>query len=174
MPPDMFEQRLQLLQAARCNVLPFSEGVERLYAGTLPHRSVVLTFDDGYHDFVAAADPLLKKYGIPSTVYLPTLHCGRRAPVFSPCAAYILWKARGSLVPVPFIRDEPLDLRSVDGRASALAAVKFVAKRDKLTLDGKQRLLRDLADRLQVDFDAILAKRVLQIMDAEDATRLAR
>jgi peptidoglycan/xylan/chitin deacetylase (PgdA/CDA1 family) len=174
MPPEMFEQRLQLLQAARCNVLPFSEGVERLYAGTLPQRSVVLTFDDGYHDFVAAAHPLLKKYGMPSTVYLPTLHCGRRAPVFSPAIAYILWKARESRTAVPFIGNEPLDLRSGAERAAAVAAVKAVARRDNLTLDGKQRLLRDLADALQVDFDAILAKRVLQIMDAEDATRLAR
>ena len=174
MPPEMFEGRLRILQSMRCAVLPFAEGVERLYSGTLPDRSVVITFDDGYHDFVAAAHPLLRKYGMPSTVYLPTLHCGRRAPVFRPCASYLLWKARGKRVTAPMIQDEPLDLRSEPGRAAALAAVKAVAAREKLSLDGKQQLLRDLAARLQVDFDAILAKRLLQIMDAEDATRVAQ
>ena len=174
MPPEMFEERLLLLRSMRCAVLPFAEGVARLYAGTLPDRSVVITFDDGYHDFVAAAHPLLKKYSMPSTVYLPTLHCGRRAPVFSPCAAYILWKARGTSTTVPAIQDEPLDLRSEAGRVAALAAVKAVATRDKLSLDGKQRLLRALAEGLGVDFDAIVVKRLMQIMDAEDATRLAK
>ena len=174
MPPDMFEERLRLLQSMRCTVLPFSEGVERLYAGTLPDRSVVITFDDGYHDFVAAAHPLLRKYGMPSTVYLPTLHCGRRAPIFKPCASYILWKARGRRATLPMIHEATLDLTSEAGRAAALAAVQAVAVREKLSLDGKQRLLRSLAEGVQVDYDAIVAKRVLQIMDAEDATRLAR
>lgn len=174
MPPDMFEQRLRLLRSMRCAVLPLAEAIERLYSGTLPARSVALTFDDGYHDFVAAAHPLLKQYGVPSTVYLPTLHCGRRAPVFTIGASYILWKARGTRIPVPRVQEEPLDLRSAAGRDDALAAVKEVARRDKLSLDGKQHLLRELAERLHVDFEAIVAKRLLQIMDPEDAARLAQ
>jgi peptidoglycan/xylan/chitin deacetylase (PgdA/CDA1 family) len=174
MPPDMLEQRLKALQSMRCAVLPLAEGVERLYAGTLPERSVVVTFDDGYHDFVAAAHPLLKKYAVPSTVYLPTLHCGDRAPIFSLCASYMLWKARGNRIPAPDFQGEPLDLRSAAGRDAALAAINDIVKRDKLSHDGQQRLLRQLADRLQLDYDGIVAKRLLQIMDPEDATRLAQ
>ena len=173
MPPDLLEQRLRLLQSMRCAVLSLAEGVERLYSGTLPERSVVVTFDDGYHDFVAAAYPLLKKYGIASTVYLPTLHCGDRAPIFSLCASYMLWNKRGLRVAVPAIDPNPWDLRSVNGREAALASVNLVARREKLTHDGQQQLLRMLADRLQVDFDSIVARRLLQIMNPEDATRLA-
>lgn len=173
MPPDLLEQRLRLLQAMKCAVLSLAEGVERLYAGTLPDRSVVVTFDDGYHDFVAAAHPLMKKYDIPATVYLPTLHCGDRAPIFSLCVSYMLWKARGHRLDAPEIHATPLDLRSAGGRETALAAVNAVVKRDRLSHDGQQALLQQLADRLQVDFDAIVQKRLLQIMDPEDATRLA-
>ncbi len=173
MPPAGLEQRLRLLQTMKCNVLPLAEGVERLYAGTLPDRSVVVTFDDGYHDFVAAAHPLLKKYGVPSTVYLPTLHCGDRAPIFSLCASYMLWKARGQRVSAPEIQAEPLELKSPAGREAALAAVNAVVKRDALSHEGQQTLLRVLATRLRVDYDAIVARRLLQIMDPADATRLA-
>jgi peptidoglycan/xylan/chitin deacetylase (PgdA/CDA1 family) len=173
MPPELLEQRLRSLQAMRCSVLPLSEGIERLYAGTLPDRSVVVTFDDGYHDFVEAAHPLLKQYNVPATVYLPTLHCGDRAPIFSLCASYILWKARGARVSVPEIDPDPIDLRSAGGREHALAAVNTVARHDQLTHEGQQRLLRTLAERLEIDFDAIVQKRLLQIMDPEDATRLA-
>ena len=173
-PPELLEQRLRLLQSMRCTLLPLGEGLERLYAGTLPERSVAVTFDDGYHDFVAVAHPLLKQYGVPSTVYLPTLHSGRRAPIFNVAASYILWKARAAVFPATQIQDEPFDLRSPAGRDAALAAVKEAARRDKLSLDGKQRLLRQLGENVEVDYDAIVAQRLLQIMDGEDATRLSR
>lgn len=35
-------------------------------------RTVVLTFDDGYRDFYDSAWPILKLYGFPATVFLPT------------------------------------------------------------------------------------------------------
>lgn len=173
MPPQLFEQRLRLLRATRCSVLSLAEGVERLYAGTLPDRSVVVTFDDGYHDFVAAAQPLLKTYGIPATVYLPTLHCGDRAPTFPLCASYMLWKARGtSRVFIPEIQAQPFDLRLAAGRQVALSAINGMSKRNKLSHRDQQQLLRRTAVRLNVDFDAILAKRLLQIMEPSDVARL--
>ena len=38
----------------------------------LPPRTVVVTFDDGYLDHLAVAAPILRKYGIPATFFLPT------------------------------------------------------------------------------------------------------
>ena len=48
MPRHDFQRRLEMLRASRCALLPLGEAVQRLYAGTLPPRSVVMTFDDGY------------------------------------------------------------------------------------------------------------------------------
>jgi len=44
---------------------------------TLPMKTVVLTFDDGYQDFYTAAAPCLQRYRFPATVFLPTRYCGQ-------------------------------------------------------------------------------------------------
>ncbi len=53
-------------------VLPLVEAVARLSAGTLPSRSVSITFDDGYRDNHALALPILEKYGATATFFVAT------------------------------------------------------------------------------------------------------
>ena len=45
----------------------------------MPGRTVVLTFDDAYRDFVTAAWPLLRRYGFMATVFVAADHVGGRA-----------------------------------------------------------------------------------------------
>jgi peptidoglycan/xylan/chitin deacetylase (PgdA/CDA1 family) len=40
----------------------------------LPPRAVLVTFDDGYYDFEEQAWPLLKRYKIPATLFVPTAY----------------------------------------------------------------------------------------------------
>lgn len=58
--------------AAWCNVLPLDEAAGRLRAGTLPSRSLVITFDDGYRDNHDVALPILRRHGLPATFFVAT------------------------------------------------------------------------------------------------------
>jgi peptidoglycan/xylan/chitin deacetylase (PgdA/CDA1 family) len=57
---------------ARFTLLPLREAVDRLYAGTLPRAALSVTFDDGYADNLAVAAPLLRKHGVPATLFVAT------------------------------------------------------------------------------------------------------
>jgi peptidoglycan/xylan/chitin deacetylase (PgdA/CDA1 family) len=62
---------------------------------TLPPRSFVVTFDDGYENFYTAARPILHELKIPATVFLATSYVNSPAPF-----PFDDWGAAGSsLVP---------------------------------------------------------------------------
>ena len=63
-----FEKQLQYLQR-NASILPLSEAVTRLQDGSLPPRSVSITFDDGYEDNYIYAFPLLKKFGFSAVIF---------------------------------------------------------------------------------------------------------
>src|SRR5580658_2818111 len=45
MPAELLGQRLEVLRAMRCSLLPLGEALTRLRSRDLPPRSVALTFD---------------------------------------------------------------------------------------------------------------------------------
>lgn len=54
------------------NILDFNDAILKLKAGKLPSRSVVITFDDGYHDNFDVAFPILSSLDIPATFFIAT------------------------------------------------------------------------------------------------------
>jgi peptidoglycan/xylan/chitin deacetylase (PgdA/CDA1 family) len=75
--PDRFEAQMAEVAQNRSAVdLPHAIG----HLSTWTIRSgIALTFDDGYQDFLMNAAPILKHYGLPATVFVPTGLLGENA-----------------------------------------------------------------------------------------------
>ncbi|NUQ66102.1 MAG: polysaccharide deacetylase family protein [Pirellulales bacterium] len=70
--PRAFEEQMRHL-AGRCHVVSLSEVLAACRGATaLPPRSVLITFDDAYRDFAEHAWPILRKYGLPAVLFVPT------------------------------------------------------------------------------------------------------
>lgn len=71
--PAEFALQLEHLRREGFEGLSFGELCERRRVGrAVPARSVVLTFDDGYADFLEQAMPAMIEYGFPATVFITT------------------------------------------------------------------------------------------------------
>jgi peptidoglycan/xylan/chitin deacetylase (PgdA/CDA1 family) len=170
-----FEGRMKLLKEGGYNVLNLREGVRRLCEGSLEPRTVVITFDDGLHDFHAQALSVLLRFGFPATVYLTTFYCDFNRPVFPVFCSYLLWKAgaKAALGAELVGVQEPLDFASEAGRAAVLAAINSRALELKWTAAEKDEVALDLAHKLDVDFETIRAKRILHLMTPSEVSQCA-
>jgi len=176
MNQDTLRARLAFLKRNRYAVLPLGEALERLRAQTLPARSVALTFDDGGYDFYRQAHPLLQEYGLPATVYLTTYYALCERPVFNLICSYMLWKRRGEVI--ADAREAglqgPLDLRTELGRHRVVRGLNDLAEREEMTGLQKDDLAARLAHFLGIDYAALKAKRILQLMNAREVREVAR
>jgi len=66
--PEAFEAQIKYLYDNEWKSYTMSEAMAQ--KNSLPIKSVVITFDDGYRDNLTNALPILKKYGFKATIYL--------------------------------------------------------------------------------------------------------
>lgn len=173
--PQKLEQRFEYLKKEHYSVLSLAEGLQRLRSGTLPARSVTLTFDDGTYDFFRQAYPLLKHYGFPATVYQTTYYASIERPIFNLICSYMLWQRRGTLVSggKDLGLDDPMDLRTNSSRVAIVGALVEASKRENRTGLQKDELAAQLARILKVDYDNLKAKRIVQLMNGRELQEIA-
>lgn len=68
---ELFGRQLDIIKRF-FNVLPLSEAIMRADNGTLPARTVCITFDDGYADNFTVALPMLKERNLRATFFVTT------------------------------------------------------------------------------------------------------
>ena len=175
MPPEMFRARLETIAKSGCAVLPLDEAITRLYANELPDRSVAITFDDGNFDFQQSAFPLLKEFDFPSTLYLTTFYSHYNKPIFGIFCEYLLWKGRNETLDLKRItgRDSKIDLNSAAARAAAFREVERHVLAQKSSAEEKTTLAEMLARQLNVDYDALIEKRIMHLLAPEEVMQLA-
>jgi peptidoglycan/xylan/chitin deacetylase (PgdA/CDA1 family) len=76
-PPATFASQMRWLYENDYHVIPLSHLVQHLHRRTsLPARSIVITFDDGFESIYTVAFPILARYGFSATVFLVAGYCG--------------------------------------------------------------------------------------------------
>jgi peptidoglycan/xylan/chitin deacetylase (PgdA/CDA1 family) len=73
--PQHFAEHLEIVKR-KCSPVSLKELVGGLKEKTLPEHPVAITFDDGYADNLANAQPLLRRYGVPATVFVTARYVG--------------------------------------------------------------------------------------------------
>ena len=174
--PEKLEQHFSLLKKRGYAVQPLGEALQKLRAGTLPPRSVAITFDDGTYDFYRQALPFLQGYGFPATVYLSTYYTFCERPVFNLICSYMLWKCRGQVIldSSALGLKGPIDLRTEPGRHQVVRGLIEVAEREDMTGVQKDALAARLASFLGIDYGDLKARRILQLMNAAEVRTIAQ
>lgn len=126
---DRFDWQMRLLRK-HFNPLALKVAVSRMAEGTLPERSVCVTFDDGYADNLLCARPVLERYGIPASIFISTgfLDGGR---MWNDSVREALRIATGDVLDLRDLGLEAYPLGSEAKRlASAEAVIRAIKHRD--------------------------------------------
>lgn len=173
--PELFRQRMASLRDMRASVLPLDEAVTRLNAGSLPPRSVVITFDDGLYDFLHHGIPILTDFAYPCTLYLTTYYCKYRVPVIALVLDYLLWKSRLTMIELPEQNiEQPSAIEAFADRQQVVGRVLRWMEAKGLTTLEKDGVAREIAARVGVDYESLLNRRILQIVSMEEAQEIWR
>ena len=172
MPRALLRRRFEVLRELDAAVLPLADAMEKLESGTLPPRAVAVTFDDGNYDFLVHALPLIREFRYPVTLYLTTYYSDFNRPVFDVAGSYLLWKARGQTLDWPEVTGAAVQLDDAN-RIAADRRIKDYAKQRKLSGAEKDDLLRQLAGRIGIDYDALCARRLFHLVTPAEARELS-
>ncbi len=74
--PEIFRQHMQALKSNGYRAVDLKTAVTALLNGP-KEKLAVVTFDDGYKNFLTAAVPVLKQFNFTATMFLPTAFIGK-------------------------------------------------------------------------------------------------
>ncbi|MBV9180398.1 MAG: polysaccharide deacetylase family protein [Acidobacteria bacterium] len=175
MPQPTLRERFQLIRDSGCVVLPLGEALTRLYSGSLPSRSIAITFDDGGYDFYLRAYPIVGQFGFPVTVYQTTYYTDVAKPILNLACSYILWRNAGSVLPpAPSLGwNRPRQLSTEQERESVVSELLAFSEKKGMSGAAKDELAPQLAELVGFDYRQFQARRILQLMRPEEIHELS-
>jgi peptidoglycan/xylan/chitin deacetylase (PgdA/CDA1 family) len=134
--PADFDAHLAYLRDNDFNVIALDQMIDSLRSGqSLPEKSVVITFDDGYSSIFDEAFPMLESYGYPFTLFLST------QPIDDGLGNYMNWDqirqmSDAGVIIANHMIDHPYMLKMEDNES---ASQRLVRLREDL-LEAEQRI----------------------------------
>lgn len=148
-PIKHFENEIAHLKK-NYQILPIDEVVQYLKSGVgFTKPSVAITFDDGYLDNYTLAYPILKKHGVPATIYLATSLVGTMGRTWTDQIGLAFLETKKDHFSLPgLFGDEELPIKTKKQKEQAKM---FVSEALKLRMDDERKeLMRQLFETLEV------------------------
>ena len=173
--PGTFEKRMELLRKEGYRVLDLGEALERLERRTLPRRSVVITIDDGFYGTYAHAFSILRACGFPATVYVTTYYAAAGNPVFGLAVQYLFWKTKRKTLDLEGLGTRRTGVVSLEKDAEKTECLWEIIRFGDAECDERRRvaLCRMLGRRLDVDYELLVERRLMAIMNLEQIRELS-
>jgi len=154
--PEGFDAQMRLL-ASRYTVVSADQVAEAFAGGeALPPRAVLVTFDDATRDFAEVAWPIMRRWKLPATVFVPTAYPGRRDRLFWWDRLYCAVAGTTR----PLLDAGHLGSLRLDTPAARRASLKVMQRWIKSVpheeaMATVERLCRDLGERVQPEGDVL-------------------
>lgn len=169
-----FERRLQFL-ARRYRIISLDEALAQHASGRIRPNQVVLTFDDGFYNFLGRAVPLLKKYDAPATVYVVSNDIETSDPMFNLLLRDMVLSSRKLTVTgLPHAPSVACDLSTLAARERVVGEVLAPFYAACHTSDARLAYCRAVAAPLEVDIDAKLRARLWDRLTADEVRQCVR
>lgn len=175
MREETIRQRLETLARQGYPVLDLTSALKALAEKRLPACATVITIDDGFYSTFSHAAKLLREFHFPATIYVTTYYAVKQTPIFRLVVSYVFWRTRAESLDgtgLPLVRPGPHDLTDPAARDRLCWEI---IEHGETRLDENQRgeLAGELAKRLGIDHQAIVASRAFHIMTDHEIQSLA-
>jgi peptidoglycan/xylan/chitin deacetylase (PgdA/CDA1 family) len=135
--PHHFSEQLEVLRRV-AHIISLNELVNHIKSGEFPRRTVVLTFDDGYLDYLNEVLPRLERLQTPATLFVAAGYLGQE----------LWWDRLSRLIYDTASIPEELSLRSESGQFNWKIPQSALKTHGNLSVNARQDLVRTLYDLL--------------------------
>jgi len=146
--PEDFAWQMQFVRR-HFEAISFERLIESLERDVpLPRRALIITFDDGHRDNYEHAFPVLRRLGLPATIFLSTAYISGRNTFWFDRVSYLLYRApRGMLA----MGDIAFAADLQDVRSRRVAAERLLQILKCVRNDERHEILRELERLLPLD-----------------------
>ncbi len=168
------ERRLAWLAKHGFHVFGLEEGVERLYTGTLPAKSVAITIDDGFRSVGELAAPVFHRYNMPATLYVTSYYVQKETPIFRLIMQFMNWKTDQNPECLQVVVNELPDKAQVRIHRSREPIWQLIDYGERyLTEEQRVALSEKVAQLLQVDYAHIRETGMMSLLTQCEILALA-
>ena len=172
--PQSFRKRLRFL-SKHYKIIGLDVAVRQHKAGKFDPNQVVITFDDGFYNFIKVAAPILNEFGVTATNYIVTNQMITQQAALTLLLRDIVLqssKQEVELALTPNIGDTKFTLPKDQKRLTTI--LLKMLKETFPDYDSKLEFAKKIAAQLEVDIESLIKNRIWHSMDEAEVHKMAQ